>query len=156
MWSHVLRSLAAARMTIAATYRERTLRTAGWLVGASAAAALLFFAGLGGALYMRGPGWPAVAFGVLCLVGALGMLDVARRRIVLRRGEVRIVSMWSERVYSRETIDSVTWESGVGVALKLASGDWVRLPELGRNSQSVANTIRAWLKQTRSEGESTS
>ena len=83
-------------------------------------------------------------------MGALGVLDVARRRIVLGRSELRIVSMWSQRVYSRDTIDKVTWEGGVGVSLKLATGGWVRLPELGRNSQSVANTIRAWLKQTRS------
>jgi hypothetical protein len=129
---------------------DRALRTAGWLIGASAGAALLFFAGFAGAMYLRGPGWPALAFGVLSIVGALGLMDVARRRVVLARAELRIVSIWSQRVYSRDTIASVTWESGVGVALKLVSGGWVKLPELGRNSQSVANTIRAWLKQTRS------
>jgi hypothetical protein len=135
---------------IATTKGERTLKTAGWMMGVSAAAALLFFAGFVGAMYLRGPGWPALAFGALCLVGALGVLDVARRRIVLDRSELRIVSMWSQRVYSRDTIDSVTWEGGVGVSLKLTTGGWVTLPELGRNSQSVANTIRAWLRQTRS------
>jgi hypothetical protein len=135
---------------IATTQGERTLKTAGWMIGASAAAALLFFAGFVGAMYLRGPGWAALAFGALCLVGVLGVLDVARRRIVLGRSELHIISMWSQRVYSRDTIDSVTWEVGVGVSLKLASGGWVRLPELGRNSQSVANTIRAWLRQTRS------
>ena len=135
---------------VVATSTERTLGTARWLIGVSAAAAVLFLAGFVGALYLRAPGWSVLAFGGLCLVGALGVLDAARRRIVLGRTDLRILSMWSQRVYARDTIDSVTWEGGVGVSLKLTSGSWVRLPELGRNSQSVANTIRAWLKQTRS------
>jgi hypothetical protein len=120
-------------------------------VGVSAAATLLFLASLAGAVYLRGPSLPSLAFGVLCAVGALGLLDVLRRRVVLSRSELRIVSLWSQRVYPRETIVSVTGESGVGAAFRLTSGNWVKLPELGRNSQSVANTIRAWLKQTQSD-----
>jgi hypothetical protein len=132
------------------------LGTARWLIGASAASALLFLSGLSGSLYLRAPGWSSVAFAVLSVVGVLGVVDVARRRVVLTGTELRIISMWSQRVYARDTIASVKWEGGVGVALKLASGSWVRLPELGRNSQSVANTIRAWLKQTPSAGAPTS
>ena len=130
---------------------RKVIRTAGWLIGAAGAAALLFLVGFVGALYLRGPSLASLAFGALFIVGVLGVMDVTKRRVVLGSAELCIVSMWSQRVYPRETIASVKWEGGIGVALKLVAGNWVRLPELGRNSQSVANTIRAWLKHVRDE-----
>jgi hypothetical protein len=94
----------------------------------------------------------SLGFAVLCVVGVLGVVDVVRRRVVLEPDRLSVVSLWSRQVYPRAEIDSVTWDAGVGVALKLVSGRWVRLPELGRNSQSVTNTIRAWLKRTAAGG----
>jgi hypothetical protein len=127
---------------------QRTIRVAPWLIVCAAIAALLFLAGLVGALLLGGVNRMALGFAGLCVVGALGVADVGTRRVVLSPDGLSVISIWSRRAYPRDGIDSVAWEGGIGVAVKLTSGGWVKLPELGRNSQSVSNMIRAWLKRT--------
>ncbi|HEX4984818.1 MAG TPA: hypothetical protein VFV71_01975 [Burkholderiales bacterium] len=59
-----------------------------------------------------------------------------------------ITSGFRRRRYARGELESVTWEAGSGVAIRTARGTWLKLPELGHNSQALANSIRAWLKRT--------
>lgn len=46
----------------------------------------------------------------------------------------------------KQDIESVTWEAGCGVSLRMKSQSWRRIPDLGR-AQGVCNSIRAWLRK---------
>lgn len=46
---------------------------------------------------------------------------------------------------NRSEIEEVTWASGCGVSIRLSSGRWVAMPDVGRNSQSLCNSLRAWV-----------
>ncbi len=46
----------------------------------------------------------------------------------------------------KSEITKVTWEAGCGVSLLLSDGKWVKVPDLGHNSQGLTNSIRSWLK----------
>ena len=54
-----------------------------------------------------------------------------------------VVSNFRERVVPRTEIESVTWEAGCGVSLKMNDGKWVKLPDYGHNAQGMTNSIRA-------------
>ena len=89
---------------------------------------------------------------VSCFVifGAFASVDVFFRRIVLHGDSMTIVAFldFISRTIPRTEIDSVTWERGCGASIKLTSGKWIGLPNVGRNTQGLTNTIRAWLKRT--------
>ena len=59
-----------------------------------------------------------------------------------------ITSGLRKRRYARSELESVTWEAGSGVSIRTTTGSWLKLPELGHNSQGLCNSIRAWLKRT--------
>lgn len=62
--------------------------------------------------------------------------------VVMRWGELQRVP--------RAHIEKVTWEKGCGVAVWTKEKKWVKIPEIfGYNSQSMTNTIRAWVKKGR-------
>lgn len=107
-----------------------------------AAAGTVIWAYLGG----MGGAWPGVV-GVLVL--CVATLESATTHVTLEADVMAIVSNFRRRAVPREEIDSVTWQAGAGVALKLKDGAWVRLPDVG-NSQSRANSIRAWIRQGKS------
>jgi hypothetical protein len=85
----------------------------------------------------------------LCRYGHPGIVEVATSRVVLHADAIECGAIWSRRRIQAADIDSVRWERGGGVALKLAKGGWAKLPELGYNSQGLANTVRAWLNRAR-------
>jgi hypothetical protein len=89
---------------------------------------------------------------VFAIAGAFWLADAITRRIVLGSDRIRIVSIsnFQSRTIARVEVESVTWEKGCGVSIKLRDGKWVRLPSVGRNAQGLTNTIRAWLKRTAS------
>lgn len=87
----------------------------------------------------------SVLFAVLA-VAALGELAV--RRVELKPTGLLLVSGLRRRLVPREEIESVTWEKGAGVAIRLQDGQWVRMPDVGPGRQGLANSIRAWLKRT--------
>ncbi|MFO1487627.1 MAG: hypothetical protein U1F65_04035 [Verrucomicrobiota bacterium] len=91
--------------------------------------------------------WLVPTFAV---VGLLWLVDIFTQRIVLDTDGIRIVSLSDRQRLSipRSEIESVTWEKGCGASLKLRDGKWVRLPSVGRNTQGLTNTIRAWLNKT--------
>jgi hypothetical protein len=83
----------------------------------------------------------------LAVLGMLGIVEAATTRIVLTDEDVETGSVWSRRRYRAADVASVAWEGGAGVALKLTSGGWAKLPEMGYNSLGLANTLRAWVKR---------
>jgi hypothetical protein len=52
---------------------------------------------------------------------------------------------WKKSI-RKEEIESVTWEAGCGVSLRMKSQTWRKIPDLGR-AQGVCNSIRSWLKK---------
>ena len=94
------------------------------------------------------PLWQRAA-SVLFLVLAVAALgELAVRRVELTPAGLLLVSGLRRRLVPRQEIESVTWEKGSGVAIRLQGGRWVRMPDVGPGSQGLANSIRAWLKRT--------
>ncbi len=92
----------------------------------------------------------AIAIAVCALVsaGALAAFaHAATTRIALEADGLEIVANFRRRFLPRESIETVVWERGSGVSVRLVGGDWLKLPETGHDSQVRANAIRAWLKR---------
>jgi hypothetical protein len=83
----------------------------------------------------------------LGLLTVLGVADGLTTSVRLYSDSLFMMSKFRRRILPRAELDHVTWEVGVGVSLRLKSGRWVKLPDVG-NSQSVTNPIRAWLKRS--------
>lgn len=84
------------------------------------------------------------------ILGALALIELFSRRIVLGPDSIRVVSYadYVCRTIPRAMIKNITWEKGCGASLILQEGKGIRLPNVGRDPQGLANTIRAWLKKT--------
>jgi hypothetical protein len=85
---------------------------------------------------------------VFALGGLFWLADVFTTRIVLGPQNIRIVSSLHSQTISRTKIDSVSWAKGCRVSLLLQDGTVVRLPNMGRTSQGLTNTVRAWLRKS--------
>jgi hypothetical protein len=127
----------------------RVLRPRGVLFGVVGGAEVLFLAGAAFSYSQSRWSWITLCFGALSALGSLAIVELATSRIVLADGRLETGSIWNRRRFSPAEIRSVKWESGGGVAIQLASGRWIKLPELGYNSQGLTNSIRAWLKRHR-------
>jgi hypothetical protein len=125
---------------------RRVLRIRPWLAVVVVAANALFLGGAASTYAESGWTLTSIGFGVLSAVGVIGILELLLSRIVLQEDSLETYGLLSRRRYSASQIRSVKWEGGSGVALELSQGGWAKLPELGYNSQSLANTLRAWLK----------
>ena len=90
------------------------------------------------------------AFAAMSVIGVAALIEVALQHVVLGDEELRIRSLTKRRNIARSAIDRVTWETGSGVSVQLEDGRWVKLPEVGGNSEALANSIRAWLKRSES------
>jgi hypothetical protein len=127
----------------------RVFRTARWYRIASAIALVLmcaaglypFFAG--GTLLYRAVG------AVLVLFGVAGFIDVMVSRIELAEQEIRVISLVRTRRYPRADLESAKVDGGA-VCLKRRDGGWLVLPDTGRNTLAVRNTIHAWIKSSAS------
>lgn len=91
----------------------------------------------------------AIALLAISVIGFLGIIEVFVFRIILQEDTIEIVRLFKRRSIARSEISSVTWEKGCGVSLKLKDGHWVKLPGTGRNALAQTNTLRAWLKSTK-------
>jgi len=116
--------------------------------------ALALFAALmmaGAAAYFRmkqGLSPMTLLCGVMSAVASLGFAQTLLAYIHLQDDALVISSGLKKRRHERATLDSVTWEAGSGVSIKKVDGTWIQLPEMGYNSQSLSNSIRAWLRRT--------
>lgn len=103
---------------------------------------------IGSILYYRSEGLSLMfalmtAFGLFAIVGIADSLSTSVR---LYSDSLVIMSNFRRRAIPRSELEHVTWEGGVGVSLRMKSGSWVKLPDVG-NSQSVTNSIRAWIRR---------
>jgi hypothetical protein len=127
----------------------RVLRPRRWLLALVIGVALLFIAGAVFTLWHSGWTLVSVTFVGMSMLACAGILEVGTSRIVLAEDSLEFGSLWSRRRYTATDIVSVTWEGGAGVFLKLGNGRWAKPPMLGYNSQSLTNSLRAWLKRSR-------
>jgi hypothetical protein len=125
------------------------LRPKAWLLAVAVGAAALFAAGALFTYTRSGWTWTSLGLAGMLAVAVAGVVEVATSRVVLRDDALECGAVWSRRRIAAADIDSVTWERGAGVAVKLTNGAWAKLPELGYNSQGLANKLRAWLNRTR-------
>ena len=88
----------------------------------------------------------SIGLGIVALLTTVGFADGLMTRVELNDEGLTRVANFQRRFIPRAQIDSVTWEAGTGVAIRLTDGSWVRLPDVG-NSQARANSIRAWIKR---------
>ncbi|MDH3208533.1 MAG: PH domain-containing protein, partial [Gemmatimonadota bacterium] len=115
-----------------------------WLLGLAG-----LVSGVGTAVLFLREGVTAYSIGLalLDLLLAVGLTDALTTRVELNdEGLIRVANFRS-RFVPRAQIESVSWEGGTGVAIRLTNGSWVRLPDVG-NSQARANSIRGWIKRT--------
>lgn len=105
---------------------------------------------IGGAVVLyRLKGWTALSIAavLVALVAIAGLLDVLTARVILNAESIVVVQNLRRREYPRSAFTKVTWAKGVPVALQKKEGAWVRLPSVGKGSQALANTIRAWIRR---------
>ena len=107
-------------------------------VGASAGAVLYWNA--------FGIDWVFGGLVLVAVVAGAGIFEVLTTGVALGESEMQVRQRGRFQTIARADIQTVTWESGCPVALLLQNGDWVKLPEVGRNTQALANSVRAWVK----------
>ena len=117
-----------------------------WVVNIASLAIASFF--IAGNLLWGAPRWCSVIFWALALGALVAIVQVWLTRVQLTSDGLYFRSGFESKFLPRKEIVSVTWEKGCGVSLKLVSGKWQKLPEVGRGAQAVTNSIRAWLKAT--------
>lgn len=125
---------------------ERIFRSPGWVAIFLAVVAVGLT--IASALYYRSEGI-SLTFALMAafaLLAIVGMADSLTTSVKLYIDSLVITSNFRRRMIPRSELEHVTWEGGVGVSMKMKSGSWVKLPDVG-NSQSVTNSIRAWLKR---------
>jgi len=124
-------------------------RMTGWFKIASAIATILL-AAAGGSLFFNGDAALYRGAGVALLVfGAIGFADTLLSRMVLDDDGIEIVSLVRRTRYSRDEFESAKVDGGI-VVLKRRDGGWVKLPDTGRNSLAVRNTVHAWIRRGKS------
>jgi hypothetical protein len=123
--------------------RVTVFRTPTWL---RASVGVAFILTAGGFLLVTaryGLTYGTAGVGLVALFLAAGFADALTTRIELGSDALLMVTNFRKRLVPRDDIAFVTWEGGSGVALKLRSGDQIKLPDVG-NSQSRTNSIRSW------------
>lgn len=119
-----------------------------WLRVLSLCVLALFLAGFVFTFLREGVGWLSLGFAALVLMGLGGVAESLLVRVSLLDDALRIRTLLGRRRVPRESIAKVSWEGGSGVAVQLHDGAWIKLPEMGQDSQGLANSIRAWLRRT--------
>ena len=94
------------------------------------------------------PFWLRATLSAGTLTTGYAVFELFYRRLELKEEGLTLVTNLQPRFVPRRDIQSATWAAGSGVSLKLTNGKWLHLPELGRNSLALTNTVRAWLKRT--------
>jgi len=82
-------------------------------------------------------------------LGAFVVAEVFVTRIVIGGDSIRIVSLsdFMSRTIPRSEVAGVSGKRR-GVSLLLRNGEVIRLPGVGRSTQGLINTIRAWITRT--------
>jgi hypothetical protein len=127
----------------------KMFRTVRWQIAAAGAFCLGCLVALGVAISRHGGSIAIAVCSVLTLAALAAFAHALTTRIALKAHGLEVVANFRRRFLPREIVETVTWEHGGGVSVKLVDGTWLKLPETGHNSHVRAESIRVWLKQTR-------
>lgn len=89
--------------------------------------------------------WWVAGSAALALAFSAGIVDLAISRIELARDELRITELHRRVAVPKNDIVLAKVEGGA-VFLQLQDGRWFKVPDTGRNSLAMVNSIRAWIK----------
>ena len=92
--------------------------------------------------------WVSMGLAALSIGAIAAVAETLTTKIVLSESELQIRKWFRKTSVERATIKKVTWNKGVGASIQRKDGSWQKIPEVGRNSQSLCNSVRAWLKAT--------
>ena len=87
----------------------------------------------------------------LAVLGALGIAEVVTARVDLYPERIVIVSNLRKSAFPRGSFVRASWAKGVSVTLERSDGSFLKLPDVGGNSQGLTNSLRAWIKRSRVE-----
>ena len=113
----------------------------------SVIAAALFTAGAVMTYSARGWTWASVGLACATVVGVGGIVESLVLRVRLTDDALLVTDLRGRRRYPLSEITEVAEAKGAPTSIGLADGRWVSLPAVG---SSLGNSIRAWLKQSRS------
>ena len=101
-----------------------------------------------GALFYRSEGLTLLTafFAGFAMFAFAGIIETYTSFLRLEESQLSFRETFRSTVIAKSDIEKVTWEAGCGSSVLLTNGQWVRLPDLGQNSQGVTNSVRAWLE----------
>jgi hypothetical protein len=126
----------------------KVFRVVGWQIAMAGAFAFGGVVTLGALLRDEAGGVAIAVCSLVTLITMAALAHALTTRIALKEDGLVVVANFRRRFLPRAMIETVAWERGSGVSVKLVGGGWLKLPETGHDSQVRANTIRAWLKRT--------
>ena len=135
------------------TAKTLTFRYPIWAIAIVAIGLVTSAAGLVSIGSKQGMSILTITLGLLAVAFFAGLVDVILARVRISSDTLECVSNFRSVIFSRKDIADVSWSSGCPVSLQLQTGKWFHLPAVG-NSQSMANSIRSWLKQELTTGVS--
>ena len=125
--------------------KNKVIRAARWYKITVLLATALFFGVTFALLYTQGLSWTASISLPFPVIGMLAVYEVFSSRVVLGDNSIDVVGLLKRRSFERSRVAAVKSEGG-RVFLEIEGGGRAVLPELGRNSLSTSNTVRAWLR----------
>jgi len=126
---------------------RRVIRCAPFFVGLVCLASAVFVTGFAWSVVSDGVSLTTAVFFILSAMGLLGVFQVFTTSIRLDDDLLLITDGWRRRSYPRSSIQRVTWAKGCPASIEVEGLGWLDLPETGRGTQGVANSIRAWVKR---------
>ena len=90
--------------------------------------------------------WVVIGLSLLSIGMMIAVFAVFTDRFELGESELRMRHNFMSNAISRSDIEKVTWAKGCGVILQMKNGQTIKLPDIGLNSQSFCNSLRAWIK----------
>ena len=126
---------------------RRVFRAPGWIWFAVGFSTLLCATGTAFLLWQGGSWFITASAALMTLVGVGGLLECLVSRVELLDDAILVRSLFSRRRYPREQVEGVAEAKGVAPALKLAGGEWAKVPEV--IGGGLGNSVRAWLRAGR-------
>lgn len=109
----------------------------------------IIFASACGLLFMYKAGMQITIFmGTFAFLCFIGFVESTLTKVILTRDAIVMTKGTRRWSVAHQDIIKVTWEKGCPVTVQTKNEKWVKIPEIiGYNSQSMTNSIRAWLKK---------
>ena len=91
-------------------------------------------------LFMKIASFSVVVFIILAFIDSL------TAKIILLQDRLLVTSNFKTKVYYKSEVSQVKRDGG-SVFINLNDSNWIKIENIGGNTQSISNSIRAWLKR---------